>query len=148
MTDAFVFSRVPIHTRSENARTINPAKFYPIDTGLVNAMTFRNSADNGPLLEIMVFMKLRRDGYEVEYVNTKDGYEADFLARDRISGKRRMIQSCWDISDERTFGREVRGMRSAMEELSVSEGEIVTWDDELSVDGNIRAVPVWKWLLA
>ena len=45
LTDAFVFSRVPIHSRSEKARMVNPAKIYTIDTGLLNAMTLRNSSD-------------------------------------------------------------------------------------------------------
>jgi len=34
-----------------------------------------------------------------------------------------------------------------MEELAVSSGTIVTWDDEAQLDNNITAVPLWKWLL-
>lgn len=45
---------------------VNPVKIYSIDTGLLNAMTFRNSSDNGPLLENMVFIHLRRKGYDLE----------------------------------------------------------------------------------
>ncbi|MBU2480224.1 MAG: ATP-binding protein, partial [Proteobacteria bacterium] len=32
LTDAFVFYQIPIHTRSEKSRMINPAKMYTIDT--------------------------------------------------------------------------------------------------------------------
>jgi len=45
LTDAYLFYRVPIHSRSEKARM--PAKIYTIDTGLLNAISFRNSSNNG-----------------------------------------------------------------------------------------------------
>jgi predicted AAA+ superfamily ATPase len=147
LVDAFVFSKVYLHTRSEKARLINPAKIYTIDTGLLNAMTFRNSSDHGPLLETMVFMHLRRMGYEIEYVNTKDGYETDFFARHKNDGTIQLIQACWDISDKSTVERELRGLKSAMHEFSIPTGTVVTWDDETDIDNNIKAVPIWKWLL-
>jgi len=51
------------------------------------------------------------------------------------------------MDDKKTFDREYRGLQRAMEELSVSSGTIVTWDDEVRLDKNINAVPIWKWLL-
>ena len=148
LTDAFLFFRVPIHSRSEKTRTINPAKIYSIDTGLLNAMIFRNSTDNGPFLENMVFMHLRREGHAVEYVQTKDGYETDFFTRHKATGDVRLIQVCWNMTDQKTFGRELRGLQSAMTEFSVDSGTIVTWDDENTLDGGIEVVPIWKWLLS
>jgi hypothetical protein len=147
LTDAFLFYKVPIHSRSEKARLINPPKIYTIDTGLLNAMSFRNSFNNRQLLETMVFMHLRRNGYDTEYVNTKDGREVDFLTRHKTSGETKLIQVCWDISDQKTFARELDGLKSAMAEFSLSTGTIVTWDDETTIEKNIRVVPVWKWLL-
>lgn len=147
LTDAFVFSRVPIHSRSEKSRLINPPKIYTIDTGLLNAMTFRNASDYGPLLENMVFMQMRRKGYDIEYVNTKDGYEADFLARHKVSGDVKLVQVCWNMSNKKTFERELRGLKSAMTELSLHSGAIVTWDDDVLLADEIRVFPLWKWLL-
>ena len=147
LTDAFVFYRVPIHTRSEKSRMINPVKVYTIDTGLKNAMTFQNSSDLGPSLENMVFMHLRRHHYQVEYVSTRDGFETDFFAKNPLTGERKLIQVCWQMADKKTFDREYRGLQRAMEELSISSGTIVTWDDEARLDTNINAVPIWKWLL-
>jgi predicted AAA+ superfamily ATPase len=148
LTDAFVFFKVPIHTHSEKSRLINPAKMYTIDTGLLNAMTFRRSADSGLLLEHMVFLHLRRNGFQVEYVKTKEGCETDFFARQKESGDVKLIQVCWDMSDEHTFNRELRGLNSAMAKLSISSGTIVTWDSEAEIDHRIQVVPVWKWLLS
>lgn len=147
LTDAFLFYKVPIHSRSERSRLINPPKIYTIDTGILNAMTFRNSYNYGQLLETMVFMHLRRRGYDVEYVHTKDGREADFLARHGISGETQLIQVCWEISDKKTFERELQGLTSAMDELSFSTGTIVTWDDETTIENRINVIPIWKWLL-
>jgi predicted AAA+ superfamily ATPase len=126
---------------------INPSKIYTIDTGLLNAMAFRNASDYGPLLENMVFIHLRRNGYDVEYINTKDGYEVDFFARHRVRDEVKLIQVCWDMSDEKTFNRELRGLTDAMYELSIPSGTIVTWDDESAIDAKINVVPIWKWLL-
>jgi len=147
LTDAFLFYKVPIHSRSEKSRLINPAKIYTIDTGLLNAMTFRNSYNYGQLLENIVFMCLRHKGYDTEYVNIKGGSEVDFFARNRISGETRLIQVCWEMSDEKAFGRELRGLKNAMNELSFSTGTIVTWDDETIIENKIKVIPVWKWLL-
>ena len=147
LTDAFLFYKVPIHSRSEKARLINPAKIYTIDTGLLNAMTFRNSDNYGQLLETMVFMHLRREGYNVEYLHTKDGREVDFLARHKISGETQLIQICWQMSDKKTFQRELLGLKSAMDENSIPAGTIVTWDDETVIDNKIKVIPIWKWLL-
>jgi hypothetical protein len=51
------------------------------------------------------------------------------------------------MSDKKTFARELAGLKSAMEDLSVFSGTIVTWDDEAEIEENVRAIPVWKWLL-
>ena len=147
LVDAFVFSKATLHTRSEKVRLVNPAKIYTIDTGLLNAMTFRNSFNYGPLLENMVFMHLRRKGNDIEYVKTKDGYETDFFARNKATGDVKLIQVCWDVSDKKTFERELRGLKSAMAEFAITSGTIVTWDEELELEDEITVVPAWKWLL-
>jgi predicted AAA+ superfamily ATPase len=34
-----------------------------------------------------------------------------------------------------------------MDELSLSTGTIVTWDDETIIEKQIKVIPIWKWLL-
>jgi uncharacterized protein len=147
LADAYLFYKVPIHSRSEKSRIVNPVKVYTIDTGLLNAMTFRNSENKGLLLENLVFINLRRNGYEVEYVNTPSGFETDFFARHKISGDVKLIQVCWDMTNKKTFNRELRGLQKAMEAFSINTGTIVTWDDEKPIDNGIETIPIWKWLL-
>ena len=63
-------------------------------------------------------------------------------------GEKKLIQVCWDISDEKTRNREIRGLKGAMMgEFSINSGTIVTWDEEALFEDNIHAVPIWKWLL-
>ncbi len=147
LTDAYLFCRVPLHTRSETARMVNPQKLYVVDTGLLNAMTFRNARDQGHLLGNTVFMHLRRKGFSIEYVRTEKGYETDFLARHPISGEVSLIQVCWDMSDKKTFDRELRGLKNSMAELGMATGAIVAYDEEKVLDEGINVVPLWKWLL-
>jgi len=148
LIDAYLFYRVPIHSRSEKSRMLNPTKIYTVDTGLLNAMTFRNSSNYGALLENLVFMQLRSDGYMIEYVSTKEGYETDFFARHPITNEIELVQVCWDMSDEKTFQRELRGLQTVMKALSLNSGTIVTYDDEASLENNIVVIPIWKWLLS
>ena len=94
-----------------------------------------------------MFMHLRRWGYDAEYVNTKDGRETDFFARHRISGEAQLIQVRWEMSDKKTFESELQGLKSAMDELSLSTGTLITWDDETIIENKIKVISIWKWLL-
>lgn len=148
LIEAYLFYRVPMHTRSEKVRMVNPPKIYTIDTGLINAMSFRNSEDKGYLLENMVFISLRQKKYDVEFIRTQENFETDFYAKHPVTGKVLLIQVCFDLTNEITFNREIRGLRSAMKEYSIKKGTIITWDDEKTIDNTIIAVPAWKWMLA
>ena len=147
LVDAYLLFKVPLHTRSERQRQIVPAKFYAIDTGLLQAMTFRHSSDSGPLLETLVYLHLRRCGYELEFVRTKGGYEVDFLARHPISGEIRLLQICYDLGNESVWEREVRALIEARRELHIKKAVIVSWDDEKTLSNGLEIIPAWKFLL-
>jgi predicted AAA+ superfamily ATPase len=48
-------------------------KFYLVDQGLHNFLTFRFSENKGKVLENIVFSQLRRNGQKVCYYKTKNG---------------------------------------------------------------------------
>jgi len=148
LVDAYLVYKTPVHTRSAKARMLHPPKIYAVDTGLLKAMSFRNADNHGALLENLVFLHLRRAGYDIEYVRTGEGYEVDFFCRDRRSGHGQLIQVCWELDDPGTLEREARALRSAMDQYGLSQGTIVTWDDSRELEGNIAVVPVWRWLLS
>ena len=124
---------------------MNPQKLYAIDTGLLQAMSFRNADDRGAMLENMVFMHLRRQGIHPEYYLTPSGREVDFV----IAGKARglhLVQACWSLEDSQTRLRELRAIHEAKAQLKADSGTIVTWQDEGETEG-VRIVPAWRWLL-
>jgi hypothetical protein len=147
LADTFLFYQVPIHSRSERVRRVNPKKVYVIDSGLLEAMSFQIADDRGALLENLVFMHLRRQGLAPEYYVTKNGAEVDFILTVKNRSEHRLIQVCWDIHDPATQKREVHALQLAMKELGLSKGTIVTWLDEDVSDQRIDIVPAWKWLL-
>ena len=83
----------------------------------------------------------------IEYVKTKDGFETDFFARNKATGDVKLVQVCWDVSNKKTFERELRGLKNAMAEFGIASGTIVTWDEEMVIEDGINIVPAWKWLL-
>ena len=82
----------------------------------------------------------------MEYVLTGDGSEVDFLAF-RPMKDSKLIQVCFDMSNPKTFEREVSALTDAAKALGVKDRYVVTWDDEDELPGNIQVVPVWKFLL-
>ena len=148
LTDTFLFYQVPIHSRSERVRRVNPKKVYVIDPGLLEAMSLRMTEDRGALLENLVFMHLRRKGFEPGYYVASSGNEVDFVLPEEEGSQHRLIQVCWDLQDPATRKREVRGLLSAMKELDVRQGTIVTWLDEDASNESVQIVPAWKWILS
>ena len=151
LTDAFLLYPVPIHTRSERVRRVNPHKVYLVDTGLLSAASGDLTGDRGALLENLVYLNLRRAGGTIEYFHGDQGMETDFVVRDSLSGAiTQLIQVCWSLESDATRERELRGLRSAMEQLGCPRGTIVTWRDEsgLVPDRDIDVQPAWRFALA
>jgi len=148
LADTFLFYQVPIHSRSERVRRVNPKKVYVIDPGILETMSLHITDDRGALLENIVFMHLRRQGLAPDYYVTNNGAEVDFILAVEGRSAHRLIQVCWNIHDPVTQKREVCALQTAMKELGLNKGTIVTWLDEEDIsDKRIKIVPAWKWLL-
>jgi len=79
-------------------------KYYIVDTGLRNMLLGYRDADRGHILENVVFMELKRRGYEV-YIGKIDEKEVDFIA-EKASHKM-YVQVCETLGDENTLKREL-----------------------------------------
>ncbi|HEX4839876.1 MAG TPA: ATP-binding protein [Rhabdochlamydiaceae bacterium] len=119
LENAFLLFPVPIFTESLRRKQTNPQKVYAIDNGLIGANTFNLSSNQGKLLENQIYLDLRRQGKQIFYYQTSDGYEIDFITQD-LHGKYEMIQVVWDIDDPKTLEREERALRRAEKELGFS----------------------------
>lgn len=147
-------------SESSYKRSRNPVKIYPADTGLCRRVA---SEDAGRILENIVFIELARKGGEVYYFEEKQ--ECDFVVGNRgtaplfpkggdeAGGAERgagfvPLQVCLELTDENRR-RETGGLIAACKHLNLTEGTILTddqeWEEE--VEGiKISVRPVWRWL--
>lgn len=60
------------------------------------------------------------------------------------------IQVCYEIRDEETKKRELKGLIECMRYYGLKEGAIITLNDEedFSINGyKIKIIPAYKWFL-
>jgi predicted AAA+ superfamily ATPase len=127
-----------------------PRKVYFIDHVLAKIVGFRTSEDRGRTLENIVFIELKRRGYEIFYYSGSK--ECDFILREG-SRTKQVIQVCLELHDPTTKAREIAGLVEAMNQFSLPEGLILTEDEERNEvielkdkQYHIVIQPIWKWL--
>ncbi|MCP5106782.1 MAG: ATP-binding protein [bacterium] len=151
LQESYLVFALPFFSPSVKKQIYNPNKYYGIDTGLYNAVSFSISENFGPLIENIVFLELKRrlrGVQELFYYKTSSGKEIDFLLKDR--GTIRLIQVSYDLSDARTFHRETRALVEAAKETGVVEGIIVNGNikDQVKEEGiTISIIPASEYLI-
>lgn len=145
LVDAYLVFLLPRYATSLKVQAKNPRKVYGIDQGLVNFFSVSGSPDKGRLLENTVFLNLRRAGKELWYFKGKK--ECDFVCRDDRN-EYSAIQVSWELGLQNEK-REIEGLLEAMDQINLSEGTIITFDQEDSLTKNgktIHLIPGWKWM--
>ena len=130
-------------TESTYKRMRNPAKTYLVDTGLGKRVT---SADLGRLAENIVFLELKRKGYEIFYFEEEG--ECDFIVKN-MEGELLPFQVSFELTEENRE-REIKGLIKACRWLKINKGTILTHDEETKLNVSdicIEVLPIWKWLL-
>ena len=146
LSDAYLVFPVPLWSRSEKKRQVNPKKIYVIDNGIADAWSTGQTPDHGALLENAVFLSLRRRGLDVGYYETQRGREVDFAFQD--GNQTVLLQVAWSIQDADTKARELRALAEAAQEVPSPLRLLVTLDEEgTEADGAVRVIPLWKFLL-
>ena len=149
LEDAFLVFTVPIATRSERKRQVNPRKVYLADHGLAAAFQSAPTADRGHHLENIVACELKRRCRDLSYVKTESGLEVDFLAT-AGDGRSQLIQVAADVRDAATFEREIRSLLEAAtahpdaRKLLIVDRPIPRAVD---VPTGVELVKLWRWLL-
>ncbi len=124
-------------------------KYYSIDTGMLNAVSYSFSEDRGRILENMVCLALKNSKKQFYYYKTQNNTEIDFVVSENLKITE-LIQVCWDLSDLKTREREIKSLVYAMKELKLSNSKIITYEqeDEIKIDDKIiHVIPAYKWLL-
>ncbi|HPE84965.1 MAG TPA: ATP-binding protein [Chlamydiales bacterium] len=129
---------------SLKAQMRHPKKPYAVDPGLVNSIAFQFSQNRGRLLENVVFLELKRRGYEVYYYKTKNDYEIDFLINKQNAFE--LIQVCSSLDEPSTRAREIRALEMASNEIPVIKKWIIT-EDQNDIINNIHIISVYDFLI-
>jgi hypothetical protein len=145
----FLFMRLNLFDFSLKRQIYNPPKFYPVDTGLSDAVGFHSSPNTGRALETLVFLDMKRRGLDFYYWKSKRGKEVDFVVR---KGRKveEAVQVSLSLKGSGTMDREMDGLKSAQEELGAKHLFLITDDEEREIKENslrVQVIPLWKWLL-
>ncbi len=147
------------YSKSVYVRKTWPKKVYVADVGLAYYLGFEEK--KGRNMENIVFLELLRKQNthpleEYYFYETKEHYEVDFLIKEGNKIKE-LIQVTYANSREEIEDREIRALLHAKKDLNLGDDvplTIITWDYEdvreekwFGMQGKIRFIPLWKWLL-
>ena len=109
LCESFLFYKVNRYDikGKETLKTLE--KYYAVDMGLRFFMLGARGGDEGHILENLVFLELKRRGYDL-YVGKIDDMEIDFIAKK--DGALSYIQVALSVRDEVTLQRELRPLQS------------------------------------
>lgn len=147
LENSYLCFTVSRYSHSVKAQMLSNKKFYFIDHSLTKYLGFHFSEDRGRLLENIVFVELKRRGFEVYY--HKGQKECDFVLR-LGAGIVMAIQVTVSMANPKTKAREIAGLIEAMEVYSLTTGLIITEEAPETIDFDekkIHIVPLWRWLL-
>jgi len=153
LEEPFLFVNLSRYSYKMGIQKKSARKTYIIDNGYIKARYFQFSPNYGRLLENLMCIELMRLGYmpdlELFYYKTKNDLEIDFVIRknNMISA---LVQVAYDVSNQKTFYREINALSTAAKELKVDKLFLISWDFEqqhIVKDMTINILPYWKFAL-
>ncbi len=141
LEEAFLLYQVQRFDLRGKAILTREPKYYAVDPGIRTALTSPDSKNLGSVLENLVYLELRRQGYSVTVGQVGD-FEIDFVAEK--DSQRVYLQVALSILDERTADREFRPLMQVEDHYPKY---ILTLDNfDVGRDG-IRHVSAEKFLM-
>jgi hypothetical protein len=145
LEDIFLLYFLEKYETSLVKRNFAVKKSFVNDIGFINIFKFNEEV--GKILENIVFIQLKRKELEIYF--HKEKTECDFIVK-KQNKIINAIQVTKSIENEETKNREIKGLIDAMKKYNLSEGYILTKDEEknlISGKFTIKIIPIWKWLL-
>lgn len=146
LEDAYALFTMPIFRNNIKAEQRNPKKIYAVDNGFKKIFDYAISEDKSKLYENIVFLHFRRQTQNVYYY--KGLQEVDFYVK--LDDKEVLINVSYEIKDEKTKDREIKGLIEAMEFFGLNEAFLVTREEDTVIDigdKKVFIVPLFKYLL-
>lgn len=157
LEEAFLFFQVPRFSFKAKQMVTLPKKIYSVDTGFIQAKAFTFTQNFGKLYENTVAIELKKNELEGKltffYWKNQQQEEVDFVIKEgtRIT---QLIQVCVDLSEPKTWEREIRALLKASRDLRCKNLLIITTEKEgkkklqwFGMEGEVHFIPLWKWLL-
>ena len=140
--DAFLFYPVRRFDVKGNELLRIGQKYYLADVGLRQTLLGRRVADRGRVLENVVYLELRRRGYQV-FVGYVNGAEVDFVAQ--RNGSVEYYQVAESVIEPDTLERELSSLRAIKDHYPKY---LLTLDNQPDVDHDgIHQTYVLDWML-
>jgi len=155
LEEAFIFFKVRRFSFRVKDQVVSNKKVYCTDNGFVYAKAFKFKPDFGKLFENTVAIELKKlemkKAMNIFYWRSPKE-EVDFVIMQGNKIKQ-LIQVCYELSENKTKEREIRGLINASKELKCDDLLVISGDyegeEEVSWFGTkrkIRFTPLWKWL--
>lgn len=138
--DNFLIRRISRHHAKLTAQINSPKKVYLTDNGFLN-LGISPERNHGAMLENAVCSHW----HEGEITYLLENKECDFYVGGNV------YQVSYTISDEKTRKRELDGLEFFMNELNLSEGHLITYDTQETVNKGDRTMhiqPIEEFLLS
>jgi hypothetical protein len=120
-------------------------KYYAVDMGLRRFVAGDRSQDYGHILENIIYLELRRRGYEV-YVGVLDQLEVDFLAL-KPNNERLYVQVAYRTEQDSTLQRELKPLQQIKDNFPKLLLTLDTILPEQNFEG-IQKLNAIEWLLS
>lgn len=140
--EAFLFFRCDQYDISGKRMLAFNSKYYPVDPGLYRYFLGQRRPNLGARLEAVVYLELKRRGYEV-FIGNLAGGEIAFRAVS--DGVVRYYQVSYAIADEKTYLREIKALQTPDDNY---EKTLLTMDPGNYNENGILIRNVIDWLLA
>jgi len=117
-------------------------KLYAIDNGLINATSLKFSENKGRMLENTVFGELLKLGFsKIFFYN--ESKECDFIIKkhDELIA----IQVTYELNNFNR-DREINGLLFAQKKIGISEGYIITYSQQETINDNISVIPIYDMI--
>ena len=136
------------YSQSVYERSSWPKKIYVCDTGISKILG--HTPDIGRKMENVIYLELLREinMYPIRslyFYKFKSGEEVDFIVKEGERVKE-CIQVTYASGKDEIEKREIRALRKAGEGLRCEKKTVITWDYE-EEGGEIKFIPLWRWLI-